>query len=168
LGYCTEVEKQFAGLDSPLYWVANYSEFPGTYLGQNNAVAHQYADVGPYDLSVFVDYIPGIDPAPVPSLPPTQENIMPVSPAIPYNGSQHVLQVSFNTLWHKWNDGVWHNELVTSPEGGAAHFPLTLPAQTPQVALINNQLIVTVEDVSTRVFYFALSLNGTWGVNELP
>lgn len=43
----------------PPYWVAAY---PG--IGPNipfGAVAHQYQDVGPYDLSVVSDYWPGVD-----------------------------------------------------------------------------------------------------------
>jgi hypothetical protein len=52
----------------PWYWVAAY---PGN--GANlypGAAAHQYVDHGGYDESVFVDYIPGIDPPPHPSDPP--------------------------------------------------------------------------------------------------
>lgn len=51
------------GVAHPHYWIAAY---PGT--GQNlpslngiQAVAHQYADPGPYDLSVVADYWPGVD-----------------------------------------------------------------------------------------------------------
>lgn len=52
-----------AGEAQPHYWIAAY---PGT--GQNlptlnglTAVAHQYSDPGPYDLSVVADYWPGVD-----------------------------------------------------------------------------------------------------------
>lgn len=54
-------------IDEPSYWIAAY---PGT--GANippGAVAHQYQDIGPYDVSVVVDYLPGIDPAPTPNPP---------------------------------------------------------------------------------------------------
>jgi hypothetical protein len=53
------------GVDEPLWWIAAYPGigerlYPGT-------VAHQYADVGPYDLSIVADFWPGVDdvtPAP--------------------------------------------------------------------------------------------------------
>lgn len=46
----------------PHYWIAAYpGNGPQIYAG---AVAHQYADPGPFDLSVVMDYWPGVDPAP--------------------------------------------------------------------------------------------------------
>ena len=50
----------------PLWWIAAY---PGAgavlYPG---SIAHQWIDHGPYDESVVADYIPGVDPQPVPVL----------------------------------------------------------------------------------------------------
>jgi len=64
----------------PHWWIAAY---PGN--GANlypGAVAHQYADPGPVDLSVVADYWPGVDPKPVPKpTPPTPEPDMPITQA---------------------------------------------------------------------------------------
>jgi hypothetical protein len=52
-----------AGVAEPHWWVAAY---PGN--GANlypGAIAHQYADPGPVDISVVADYWPGVDPTPV-------------------------------------------------------------------------------------------------------
>ena len=57
----------------PHYWIAAYpGNGPNLYPG---SVAHQYADPGPFDISVVADYWPGIDPIPTMPLPapPTQE-----------------------------------------------------------------------------------------------
>jgi len=56
------------GVPEPLYWVAQYDNIKTVPAG---AIAKQYADVGPYDLSVVVDHIPGVDPAPKPKPKPT-------------------------------------------------------------------------------------------------
>ena len=66
---CATVTKCFldSGTPLPLFWIADYS-YPVDIVGC--VVGRQYEDVGPYDLSTFVDYLPGIDPAPVPPLPP--------------------------------------------------------------------------------------------------
>lgn len=64
--YCSEsawpaVQAAFkaAGVAQPHYWVAAY---PGEgAVVPAGAVAHQYQDAGPYDLSVVVDYWPGVD-----------------------------------------------------------------------------------------------------------
>jgi hypothetical protein len=67
--YCSEalwsqVQQAFRDqkVPQPWYWVAAYPG-PGPVL-YPGSLAHQYQDVGPYDVSVFADYIPGIDPAP--------------------------------------------------------------------------------------------------------
>lgn len=77
--YCSEdawatVKGAFAaaGITEPPYWVAAYpGAGPGIPLG---AVAHQYADMGGYDVSTVADYWPGVDasspPAPAPQPPP--------------------------------------------------------------------------------------------------
>jgi hypothetical protein len=73
LVYCSEslwpqVRQAFvdAGVPEPGYWIAGY---PGS-VGQAlypGSVAHQWIDRGPYDESIVVDYLPGIDPAPSPA-----------------------------------------------------------------------------------------------------
>lgn len=71
-----------AGAPPPNWWVAAY---PGSgAIIAAGAVAHQYVDAGPYDLSVVADYWPGVDPSPV---PPPEE--IPVEPfvAIPSAGA---------------------------------------------------------------------------------
>jgi hypothetical protein len=55
------------GVPEPIWWIAGY---PGS-VGPRNiypgAVGHQWVDWGPYDESVFANYIPGLDdPAPAP------------------------------------------------------------------------------------------------------
>jgi hypothetical protein len=52
------------GIPEPHYWIASYPGIgPKIYAG---SVAHQYADPGPYDLSVVDNYWPGVDPKPTP------------------------------------------------------------------------------------------------------
>lgn len=65
-----EVQAAFvaAGMHQPHYWIAQYDGNPTIPPG---AVAKQYADRGPYDLSSVADYWPGVDPAPVPAPKPT-------------------------------------------------------------------------------------------------
>jgi hypothetical protein len=62
------------GVAEPGYWIAAYpgngaALYPGS-------VGHQFVDHGGYDESVFVDYLPGIDPAPAkPKEVPIRMNI---------------------------------------------------------------------------------------------
>ena len=129
---------------------------------------HQYADRGSYDESVVLDnWRPGRELA-ASTIPTISENPMPVSPATSFDNSQHVFQVSYGNLWHKWFSGQWHNEVVAGPLGGAANVKITLPDQYPQVSIINNQLLVTIEDDHKAAFYFAQGPNQPWGVNQLP
>lgn len=58
-----------AGVAEPHWWIAQYDGNPTIFPG---AVAKQYADPGPYDLSAVADYWPGVDP---------QEDDMPYTPA---------------------------------------------------------------------------------------
>jgi hypothetical protein len=66
--YCSEAiwqqcKNAFAaqGVAAPEWWIAGY---PGS-VGEGNlypgSVAHQYKDVGPYDVSAVADYWPGVD-----------------------------------------------------------------------------------------------------------
>ena len=107
LVYCSEsvwpqVRQAFqsAGVPEPGYWVAGYpgSVGPNLYPG---SVGHQWRDVGPYDESVMVDYLPGIDPAPVPD---------PVPPVI-YPG-----------------DTVQANSITVAISGGNGWAPSPVPA----------------------------------------
>ncbi|WP_051943884.1 glycoside hydrolase family 25 domain-containing protein [Streptacidiphilus rugosus] len=59
-----------AAVAEPHYWIAQYDNNPVIFAG---AVAKQYADPGPYDLSTVADYWPGVDPKP-------QEDDMPYTP----------------------------------------------------------------------------------------
>ena len=71
-----EVKAAFAAakVAPPHYWIAHYD---GVRVIPQGAVAKQYQDPGPYDLSVVADYWPGVDPAPKPPTPPEP----PVTPA---------------------------------------------------------------------------------------
>jgi hypothetical protein len=78
--YCSmsiwgEVRNLFAGMAPPPYWVAAYPG--GGPIVYDGSVAHQYADSGPHgeniDLSVALDYWPGVDGGgPGPAPPSTQ------------------------------------------------------------------------------------------------
>jgi hypothetical protein len=48
-----------AGVPEPHWWIAQYDGDPSIFPG---AVAKQYSDPGPYDLSSVADYWPGVDP----------------------------------------------------------------------------------------------------------
>ncbi|MDH6116923.1 hypothetical protein ABH930_000342 [Kitasatospora sp. GAS204A] len=52
---------QSAGVAEPHYWIAQYDNNPTIPAG---AIAKQYQDPGPYDLSSVADYWPGVDPTP--------------------------------------------------------------------------------------------------------
>ena len=56
------------GVPAPLIWYANYATGPTI---PDGCIGHQYADVGPYDLSVVADFWPGLDVAPPAPQPPT-------------------------------------------------------------------------------------------------
>jgi hypothetical protein len=103
---------------------------------------------------------------PAPPTPPTTGEAMPVSPTVMFPAGQlNVFQVAGGILWHKTNwQGAWNNENVGAASGVNPNFP----NQIPQVAVIGGQIMVTVEDNNSRVWYFAHSTTGGWGVNELP
>jgi hypothetical protein len=67
-----------AKVAQPHWWVAAYpGNGPNLYPG---AVAHQYANPGPVDISVVADYWPGVDPKPVAPKPaPTPTPAPPTS-----------------------------------------------------------------------------------------
>jgi hypothetical protein len=57
------------------YFIAAYPG-AGLALQQPGDVGHQYEDVGPYDLSVVIDYLPGIDTSPEPWPPYTPSAVL--------------------------------------------------------------------------------------------
>jgi hypothetical protein len=67
-----------ARVAEPQYWIAHYDGVPSIPAG---AIAKQYSDPGPYDLSVVADHWPGVDPAPNPTPTPHPEPDMPLTPA---------------------------------------------------------------------------------------
>jgi hypothetical protein len=64
---------QARGVAEPHYWVADYSAGQSIPAG---AIALQYTDTGPYDISVVADYWPGVDPKPTPPAPTIQDSDM--------------------------------------------------------------------------------------------
>lgn len=69
---------QAQGVPEPHYWVAAYpgigaALYPGS-------VAHQYANPGPYDLSVVADYWPGVDVSPTGNVVSNAPGTIPVAP----------------------------------------------------------------------------------------
>lgn len=104
------------------YFDANPEAHPGTIDPGNVATQNIYTNA--YDLDTIADSVPLWDTHPAPPVPlpgPTQETSMAISPTFQHNGQKHVVQVSVNTLWHKYlaADG-WHNETLAGPNGGNA------------------------------------------------
>jgi hypothetical protein len=108
------------------------------------------------------DILNAIHPPPI---TPT-EAFMPVSPATGFGGQSHLFQVNGNHLWHKWwgPSGPQDNEDVYTA-AGLGH--VDIPDQTPQVAIVVNQLTVAVEDGTGKAWYFGQSSGGPWGAKEL-
>lgn len=61
------VKAAFGGRPLPPFWIADYNGDASTI--PTGAVAAQYEDAGPYDLSVCADYWPGVDPLPEDDMP---------------------------------------------------------------------------------------------------
>lgn len=57
-----------AGVAQPHWWIAAWN---GQQTIPPGAIGHQYGNTPGYDLSVFADYWPGVDPIPAPAPPPT-------------------------------------------------------------------------------------------------
>jgi hypothetical protein len=128
LTYCSEsiwgvvrAAYQNQGVPEPGYIVAGYPGSPGEGgMYPPPAVGHQFKDWGPYDESVLVDYLPGIDPAPVP--PPIGEDVVDITSTVDPNGAQrHTYTVSLSgQVWHYWQDTSgpdtsWHQEKLPPP-----------------------------------------------------
>jgi hypothetical protein len=108
-------------------------------------------------------------PAP-PPVPTRQEATVPVSAVIKSKSNQEdVFQVSGGCLWHKWLvAGHWGNECIAGPAGGVSKVADTFPNQQPQVALVDSQCVVTIENAAGSVYYFAQGVTSAgWGANKL-
>ena len=118
--YCSlsvwpEVRHAFAvaQVPEPGYIIAAYPG-PGPVMIPG-AVGHQWIDRGPYDESVIADYLPGIDPAPVPEIPPPPDKTYPPTP-IP--GQEGLMNVNFST---------------TTGSDGTAYVLIPIPKGTSQL-----------------------------------
>ena len=63
----------------PAYWIAGYPAPDGDAIPTVpgcTIVGHQWIDHGNWDESVMVDYLPGIDPAPVPPAPKKENYVL--------------------------------------------------------------------------------------------
>lgn len=106
-----------AGVVEPGWFVAGYPSPDGDAIPAG-CVGHQWIDRGPYDESIVVDYLPGIDPAPKPTPPaPTpkvQEDEMITPSLIAFGGSDHQFQRNTSgAIWHFWRgtgSAEWHSE----------------------------------------------------------
>jgi hypothetical protein len=100
-----------AAVPEPHYWIAQYDDDPTIPAG---AVAKQYADAGPYDISAVADYWPGVDP---------EEDDMPYTPQqlVQYaqEGATAAIQAERGTLVA---DNLWwwqHAVAGTVPAGSS-------------------------------------------------
>lgn len=140
-----------AGVTPPGFWVAGYPSPDGDAIPAGT-VGHQWIDHGPYDESIMVDYLPGIDPAPVPP-PPTppaknSEDEVMITGLVPFSGSDHQVQRNASgIITHFWRgDGGtgWLNEHLPYPAGFTSN-PL-LYVDTVAGAQI---LVIECEDASS-------------------
>ncbi|MEY9937281.1 hypothetical protein [Streptacidiphilus sp. MAP5-3] len=84
---------QAVRVPEPHYWVAQYD---GDLTIPTGAVAKQFADPGPYDISSVADYWPGIDP---------QETDMPLTAADAALVAETLLQTKLASPFRKGPDG---------------------------------------------------------------
>lgn len=77
-----------AGVALPQWWAAHYTGKPHLEPG---SIATQYADPGPYDLSLVADYWPGVDPKPTPPAEPhvSLRNVIAAAKADPNAAQGH-------------------------------------------------------------------------------
>lgn len=125
-----------AGVPQPNYWVAAYPG--GGAFVPGGAVAHQYEDTGPYDISVVLDYWPGVDPVPNP-LPIFPKASSDMAVACPTGGSYAV----------RSDGGVF-------AYGGAGFFG-SLPGLTPPVVVDN---IIGIAPTKTGKGYWLAGSDG--------
>lgn len=115
--YCSlavwdDVKYQFSvqGVALPEWWIAAYpGNGPNLYDG---SVAHQYQDVGPYDISVVADYWPGVDEQPVPApIQPTEDDVL----SIVWTGiAYHVWVNNGKVLYRAYKQG-GPQQIITVP-----------------------------------------------------
>jgi hypothetical protein len=120
LVYCSESiwpavrsEFQTQNVPEPGYIVAGYPGSPGPAgMYPPPAVGHQWIDRGPYDESVLVDYLPGIDPAP--PVPPIGDDVQ----IALWGTQQHVFRDNTDgSVSHWFYDSAapqpaWHYEVL--------------------------------------------------------
>lgn len=157
-----------AGVKQPMYWIADYTQSSHIVPG---SVATQWEDFKDlYDLSEATNEWLGLVPPPDPTPPPTNtEDSMASAPISFKPGQTDVFQC--NGIWyHKWIDaeGLHNEDVLANNDSGKPITGITFPPQTPQMAVIGNQLVGTAEDSNKMVWYIAQGLNdGSWGVLQL-
>jgi hypothetical protein len=146
------------GVPQPHYWVADYGGDPSRPVIPGGALALQYADAGPYDLSAVADYWPGVDPGPQPASTATtvhtisrRDNDMHVdlqpnktvvftNPAAVLGGTSHLLlacdfgDATVRVAAYSFKDRGWSvTSHPVSSTGGA--FAMDLPPDTNKVSV---------------------------------
>lgn len=118
-----------AAVAEPHWWIAQYDNDPTIPAG---AVAKQYQDAGPYDISSVADYWPGIDPqeAPVPALDSTDlANIRNEFNAALRDPANRSLAVADDLWW-------WQHALAGTVPSGAS------PAAAASIQAIHAAYVV--------------------------
>lgn len=166
---------------APGLWLAQYNGAPSVTFVPT--IIHQYTSsgvlpgcVGFFDLNAWTgteaqfQSMFGVAPVPVPPAP-TEESIV-ISSALSINpGQTDVFQISGGVLWHKYRQGAnpWGNEAVAGPLPGTRTGVIVTLTGEPKTVMLNGQCVVTAEDTSGRVWFFAQTFGSAdWGVNELP
>lgn len=145
---------QAAGVAEPHYWVAAY---PGNgaqlYPG---SVAHQYANPGPYDLSVVADYWPGVD-----SVSTTSNVTSTTGGAIP--GAPGTLTATPPEDDMSWDQLIPNGD--TNPDGSAIMQPAWTVVRDARI--IAGQAKAAAEAVPADVWGTPIQ-NGDQGVPDQP
>jgi hypothetical protein len=120
-----------ARVAEPNYWIAHYDGVASIPAG---AIAKQYADPGPYDLSAVADHWPGVDPAPHQPPPPAptgnptflEDDVITYLPPIPAGATVDIPVEPAGTATHP--QGAVRNGplfLAFAPQGGTAVVDVT-------------------------------------------
>jgi hypothetical protein len=156
--------------------------FPAAYPGPGPVlinpvtdVGHQYIDVGDYDLSVVVDYLPGIDPSPSPIPPSPEVDKMPgVSPFVNANGQRHRTSVFLGALGHYYRDpatGAWHGQNVAKladPSNGPVANISWDPDQVPTIQVDGAWLVIGAVDIHGTAFEATQAVGSpAWGIEQV-
>lgn len=187
LVYCSEsiwgdvrAAFQAAQVPEPGYWVAGYPGAEGDAIPPG-AVGHQWIDRGDYDESVFIDYLPGIDPnpvppTPVPPTPPPEAAMKGISPSITLqNHEERRVAIFLNFLCHWHRDpatGQWTGDnvaLVNDPNGTNGVRDLAWdPEQVPTLQVIGRQIVIGAATAAGGFYVFRQnSGERTWGVEKV-